>query len=1791
MPEAAGGFVGYAGEAKISDCYSTGAVARVMADGTRAYSTSKGFIGEASSSKVKNCYYQKDQGGETIINLSVTGVGVCEGLRCEDLQNGSLPEGFSADQWRAERGVYPMVKTMPVGRVTYRVDGGNGTVKVEGGLASGAEVACGVPLRISLQPQEGFMEDKLTANGAPVELTTNAYTWITQRGANDFVANFLTKRTIVLYSVDGEHGEIAIDGVGSGEEVAQGRVLVIALSPASGYEVDWLKCNGTPIAVDGNRAKWTAVDGRNRIVVKFREMPQVFYREEGGHGSIKVEGVQSGDHVATGTEVTITLAPDANYEVESLECNGEPIAVEGNRAKWTVAKGKNEIVVKFKELPVVLGTVEGGHGTIAFEGLSSGTHVNAGTEVTITLTPDDGYMVCWLKCNGKLVEVSGGKAVWTVVDGRNEIQARFIERGKAQVPMEGTGEPNSPYEIATLANLAWLSETPAVWDKHFKQVADIDASDTRHWSVSGGEAQGFKPIGTDDQPFTGYYDGGNHAIRGLFINRPGQNDVGLFGVCKNEKGGDVSLKDLRLEGVTVVGGNRVGGLAGAWWGEAKVSNCRVTVQSVAGEEWVGGFIGHIKYSKGMSGCSATPMATESSVRGKGAVGGFAGAFGSYSSISQCFSSLRVVCPSNDWHNWGGFVGRVDGDNSSKVSIEDCYSLGSVETKGDIPEAVGGFAGYAYEAKISRCYSTGAVARVMADGTRAYSTSKGFIGKTSSSEEVKNCYYQKDQGGETIINLSIAGVGVCEGLRCEDLQNGSLPKDFSANQWHAEKGVYPMLTSMATAELTHRVEGGHGRIVVEGGLESGKKVSVGTPLRVKLVPDAGYEGKDLSANGQLLEKVREGYVWIMAQGENSLVASFQEPHADVFYSVAEGEGEIAIEGVSQSGASVKVGQTLTVTLRPHSGYRVLELTLNGVPVDVANDKATITTVAGKNEVVVKFKELPRVFYSVAEGVGSISIDGVQSGDYVAMDTEVTITLTPGANYEVESLECNGTRIRVTDNRAKWTVEEGKNEIVVKFRELPRVFYREEGGHGSINVEGVQSGDPVAMGTKVTITLTPDANYEVGSLECNGEPIAVDGNRAKWTVVDGKNEIVVKFRELSRVFYSVAEGRGSISIDGVQSGDYVSAGTEVTITLTPAKNYMVWSLSCNGTLVSVNGNVATWRVVDGRNSIEARFKEGTFGFPESGDGSEGNPYLISTLENLAWISETPAVWGDYFRQTMDIDASDTRHWNVSGGEAEGFKPIGTEDQPFKGYYDGGNHAIRNLYINRPKQKYVGLFGVCENDNGGDVSLKDLWVEGTTVIGGSGVGGLAGAWYGFSKISNCHVTVQSVAGEEWVGGFMGYICCSKDVSGCSATPVAAESSVRGLRNVGGFASAFGNYASISQCFSSLRVVGIPRGAGWGCFVGAVYGDNSSNVSIKDCYSLGSVETEGDMPKGVGGFVGSSQFARINQCYATGALVGKSGGKYSSNQGFEGKNDGTSAVGCYFQNEQGNGMVSVTSLLGDGMSRAALQSGSLPRSFSSSVWSAVAGAYPVLRCVQNAQLSYGIVGNDGGEVVVGGGIQSGVTLSHGIPLQIAVMPRIGYTARVTINGISVVLKDGKATWITVRGSNEIVVAFTKTVVTYMVAEGRGTIEVDGVENGQSVSVGMRLRIHLRPERGYSVAELTCNAVPIPVQNNEATWTVVKGRNDIRVKFRDDSTPVESELLSGVFAEPNPTEGVVRLHGAERVLRCAVYSVMGRLMQSYTLRGEGEAAIDLTQYPSGMYLLRLEDANGGVRTLRVMRR
>ncbi len=167
----------------------------------------------------------------------------------------------------------------------------------------------------------------------------------------------------------------------------------------------------------------------------------------------------------------------------------------------------------------------------------------------------------------------------------------------AEVPMNGDGSLENPYEIANLENLRWLSENDTVWGdslniKYFEQVVDIDASDTYTWN----DGAGFQPIGytksiagsseLERKYFYGAYNGNNHKILNLYMNTSQTNyeNTGIFGLIEN-----ASISNLIIEDATIGGNSVVGSLVGSG-GNSIIEKCSIS-SLISGNELLGGLAG------------------------------------------------------------------------------------------------------------------------------------------------------------------------------------------------------------------------------------------------------------------------------------------------------------------------------------------------------------------------------------------------------------------------------------------------------------------------------------------------------------------------------------------------------------------------------------------------------------------------------------------------------------------------------------------------------------------------------------------------------------------------------------------------------------------------------------------------------------------------------------------------------------------------------------------------------------------------------------------------------------------------------------------------------------------------------------------------------------------------------------------------------------------------------------------------------------------------------------------------
>jgi hypothetical protein len=369
-------------------------------------------------------------------------------------------------------------------------------------------------------------------------------------------------------------------------------------------------------------------------------------------------------------------------------------------------------------------------------------------------------------------EQNNGKAEiwWMYADGFDypRLSWETIELGYSA----GSGEPDDPYQIASVDDWLTLTRDPYHWHKHFILLQDIDFGGIFLTPVAPDieEHRRFGPL----IQFTGSFDGRGHVLRNAALAFPGQDYVGLFG--RLDRNGEV--KNLRIENIAVTGKDFVGGLCA--YNVGMITECHVAgvISNVTGKDFVGGLcaenggtitgcsvdgvIGNPEKSWYLGGLCGINYGTLSDCRAAGTVNGgilsecIGGVCGANigGEVLHCVSDARILGGDQSRYLGGlcggnnGLIhrcsatgdilgGNSTGDFGGLCGFNSDYIHESSSTGNVLGGDFGGFVGY-NDGVIRDCFATGSV-RV---GDDAYGVG-GFCGEnyriSYNEGEIYTCY--------------------------------------------------------------------------------------------------------------------------------------------------------------------------------------------------------------------------------------------------------------------------------------------------------------------------------------------------------------------------------------------------------------------------------------------------------------------------------------------------------------------------------------------------------------------------------------------------------------------------------------------------------------------------------------------------------------------------------------------------------------------------------------------------------------------------------------------------------------------------------------------------------------------------------------------------------------------------------------------------------------------------------------------------------------------------------------------
>ena len=251
------------------------------------------------------------------------------------------------------------------------------------------------------------------------------------------------------------------------------------------------------------------------------------------------------------------------------------------------------------------------------------------------------------------------------------------------------------------------------------------------------------------------------------------------------------------------------------------------------------------------------------------------------------------------------------------------------------------------------------------------------------------------------------------------------------------------------------------------------------------------------------------------------------------------------------------------------------------------------------------------------------------------------------------------------------------------------------------------------------------------------------------------------------------------------------------------------------------------------------------PWQGDGTENNPYLITSQTELLAIGTALENGASFLG----------KHFKVAGTIycEQPFVPIGTKAHPFDGTFNGNHYTIPAEFDTREyNYDSIGLFGYI----GKSGVVKNVRVSLTYITSSTYSGGIAG--YNAGMIQDCYVagTFCPIAEHCMIGAIAGF-----------------------------------NSGTIRSCKSGFYVEIAPWFGGTTLDVlGGIAGENAGGI-IESCYS----RTSRTFGTTVGGIAGKLRMAgnpsaRISDCFTNSTLNGETAGYIA------GTNDSVPLINCYY-------------------------------------------------------------------------------------------------------------------------------------------------------------------------------------------------------------------------------------------------------------------------------------------------------
>ncbi len=360
----------------------------------------------------------------------------------------------------------------------------------------------------------------------------------------------------------------------------------------------------------------------------------------------------------------------------------------------------------------------------------------------------------------------------------------------------------SAAEISTANDMLTLMNTPSMWADSYTLTNDINLAD-----ATNGLSQ--TPIGTEENPFTGNFNGGGYTVSGIAIDGAalGMTDnVGLFGYIKSS--GTVTIENLTVSGTVSGSGENIGGIIGyIYTTNITIQNCTNLCTVIGSSDFTGGIFGRLDSSSEnalISGCKN--MGAISCNSYAGGIAGFSSSTSGSITVEKCLNTGSVTTVGGAA---AGIVGywRDQGSSKGACSVRDCMNTGAIVagTSGYAAGIIAHGAGKDVAYTVTRCFNTGKITATKASYVRP------IVGRpsasTASAGGISDCYYTSTDkyttaatSGEIYVSDATVAASVSGLGDAFVLVNGYAP-ELKVFHKHIEDGEY-IITSAAHSKICY-----------------------------------------------------------------------------------------------------------------------------------------------------------------------------------------------------------------------------------------------------------------------------------------------------------------------------------------------------------------------------------------------------------------------------------------------------------------------------------------------------------------------------------------------------------------------------------------------------------------------------------------------------------------------------------------------------------------------------------------------------------------------------------------------------------------------------------------------------------------------------------------------------------------------------------------------------------------------------------------------------------------------------